>query len=70
YEVVFGVDVEGTVEVTGATEVEDVALIMGIGPNSEITGGKVDVGSTDPDGADVGVGVRVEGIDTGMSYIN
>ncbi|KAH9294280.1 hypothetical protein KI387_040516, partial [Taxus chinensis] len=54
-EVVFGVVVEGTVDVMGATEVTDVAVIVGIGPNCEMTGGKVDAGSTELDGADVGV---------------
>ncbi|KAH9331878.1 hypothetical protein KI387_003986, partial [Taxus chinensis] len=49
-EVVFGVVVEGMVDVMGATEVTDVAVIAGIEPNYEITGGKVDAGSTDLDG--------------------
>ncbi|KAH9310813.1 hypothetical protein KI387_025848, partial [Taxus chinensis] len=60
----------GTVDVMGATEVTDVAVIAGIEPNCETTGGKVDAGSMEPDGADVEVGVRVRGIDTGMPYIN
>ncbi|KAH9298703.1 hypothetical protein KI387_030385, partial [Taxus chinensis] len=51
----FGVVVEGTVDVTGAMGVTDVAVIAGIGPNYEMTGGKVDVGSTEPDGTDAGV---------------
>ncbi|KAH9319873.1 hypothetical protein KI387_021642, partial [Taxus chinensis] len=50
--------------------VTDVAVIAGIEPNCEMTGGKVDAGNTEPDGADVEVGARVGGIDTGMSYIN
>ncbi|KAH9293397.1 hypothetical protein KI387_041400, partial [Taxus chinensis] len=57
-EVVFGVVVEGMVDVTGATEMADVAVIAGIGPSCEMTGGKVDAGSTEPDGADAGVGMR------------
>ncbi|KAH9316434.1 hypothetical protein KI387_025061, partial [Taxus chinensis] len=47
-------------------EVTDVEVIVGIGPSCEMTGGKVEAGSTEPDGADAGVGARVEGIDTGM----
>ncbi|KAH9313411.1 hypothetical protein KI387_044045 [Taxus chinensis] len=58
------------VDAMGATEVADVAVITGIGPNYETTGGEVDVGSTEPDGADAGVGARVGGIDTDMPYIN
>ncbi|KAH9316820.1 hypothetical protein KI387_044558, partial [Taxus chinensis] len=54
------------VDVAGATEVADMTVIAGIGPSCEMTGGKVDAGSTEPDGADAGVGVRVRGIDTGM----
>ncbi|KAH9302183.1 hypothetical protein KI387_013766, partial [Taxus chinensis] len=50
--------------------VTDVAVIAGIGPNCEMTGGKVEVGSTEPDGAEVEVGASVRGIDTGMPYIN
>ncbi|KAH9308634.1 hypothetical protein KI387_036545, partial [Taxus chinensis] len=69
-EVVFGVVVEGTVDVTGAMKVTYAALIVGMGPNYETTMGKVDVGSTKPYGANVGVGARVEGIDTGMLFIN
>ncbi|KAH9296256.1 hypothetical protein KI387_039844, partial [Taxus chinensis] len=57
----------GMVDVAGATEVADVAVIVGIGPSCETTGGKVDAGSTEPDGADAGVGARVGGIDMGMS---
>ncbi|KAH9305096.1 hypothetical protein KI387_009500, partial [Taxus chinensis] len=52
------------VDVASATKVAYVAVIVGIGPNYEATGGKVDVGSTEPDGSDVGVGSRVDGIDT------
>ncbi|KAH9311617.1 hypothetical protein KI387_026652, partial [Taxus chinensis] len=60
----------GTVDVTGATRVADMEIIVGIGPNCKTTRGKVDAGSTEPDGDDVGVGARVRGIDTGMPYIN
>ncbi|KAH9300909.1 hypothetical protein KI387_012492, partial [Taxus chinensis] len=55
----------GMVDVAGATEVADVAVIAGIGPSYETTGGKVDAGSMEPDGADAGVGARVGGIDMG-----
>ncbi|KAH9306971.1 hypothetical protein KI387_011375, partial [Taxus chinensis] len=57
-EVVFGVVVKGTVDVMGAIEVTDVAVIAGIEPNYETTGGKVDAGSTELDGADAEVGAR------------
>ncbi|KAH9311614.1 hypothetical protein KI387_026649, partial [Taxus chinensis] len=60
----------GTVDVMGATEVTDTTVIAGIKSNYEMTGVKVDVGNTKPDGADVEVGARVKGIDTGMPYIN
>ncbi|KAH9305694.1 hypothetical protein KI387_010098, partial [Taxus chinensis] len=56
--------VEGTVDVMGAIEVADAEVIAGIGPNCEMTGGKVDAGSIEPDAADAGVGARVRGIDT------
>ncbi|KAH9323745.1 hypothetical protein KI387_018384, partial [Taxus chinensis] len=69
-EVMFGVVTEGMVDVMGATGVRDMTVIAGIGPNYETTGGKVEVGSTELDGAEVEVGVRVGGIDTGMPYIN
>ncbi|KAH9298515.1 hypothetical protein KI387_030197, partial [Taxus chinensis] len=59
--------VEGTVDVTGATEVADAAVITGIGPNCETTRDKVDAGSTELDGANTGVGARVRGIDMGVS---
>ncbi|KAH9313756.1 hypothetical protein KI387_022383, partial [Taxus chinensis] len=55
-EVVFGVVIEGMVDVMGATEITDVAVMEGIEPNCEMTGGKVDAGSTKPDGADAKVG--------------
>ncbi|KAH9294955.1 hypothetical protein KI387_038543, partial [Taxus chinensis] len=58
------------VDVAGAMEVEDAAVIVGIGPSCETTEGKVDTGNVELAGADAGVGVRVEGMDTGMSYIN
>ncbi|KAH9331846.1 hypothetical protein KI387_003954, partial [Taxus chinensis] len=51
-EVAFWVVFEGIVDVVGATEVEDMAVIVGIGPSCEMTGGKVDAGSTELDGAD------------------
>ncbi|KAH9298531.1 hypothetical protein KI387_030213, partial [Taxus chinensis] len=54
-EVVFGVVIEGIVDVMGVTEVADAEVIVGIGPNYEMIGRKVDVGSTEPDGANVGV---------------
>ncbi|KAH9315849.1 hypothetical protein KI387_024476, partial [Taxus chinensis] len=54
----------------GATEVADTTVIKGIGPSCKMTGGKVDAGSTELDGADARVGARVGGIDTGMLYIN
>ncbi|KAH9322014.1 hypothetical protein KI387_016653, partial [Taxus chinensis] len=60
----------GMVDVVGATEVENAAVIVGIGPSCETNGGKVDVGSIELDGADAGVGVKVKGIDMSMSYIN
>ncbi|KAH9331775.1 hypothetical protein KI387_003883, partial [Taxus chinensis] len=56
----------GTVDVTSATEVTNTEVIVGIGPNCETTGGKVDVGSMEPNGDDAGVVARVGGIDTGM----
>ncbi|KAH9318388.1 hypothetical protein KI387_020157, partial [Taxus chinensis] len=62
--------VEGTMDVMGATEVTDMAVIAGIELNYEATGGKVDAGSTELDRVDVEVGARVRGIDTGMKYIN
>ncbi|KAH9320670.1 hypothetical protein KI387_015309, partial [Taxus chinensis] len=55
------------VDVTGVMDIVDTAVIAGIGPSYEMTGGKVDAGSVESDGADVGVGARVRGIDTGMS---
>ncbi|KAH9315567.1 hypothetical protein KI387_024194, partial [Taxus chinensis] len=58
------------VDVTGATEVTDGVVIVGIGTSYEMIGGKVEVGSEELDGDNVGVGVRVGGIDTGMPYIN
>ncbi|KAH9302482.1 hypothetical protein KI387_014065, partial [Taxus chinensis] len=54
------------VDVAGVTEVADAAVIVGIGPSYKTTGGKVDAGSIEPDGADARVGERVGGIDTGM----
>ncbi|KAH9327853.1 hypothetical protein KI387_044345, partial [Taxus chinensis] len=54
-EIVFEVVVEGTVDVTGDTGVTYMVVIAGIRPNYEITRGKVDAGSTEPDGADAGV---------------
>ncbi|KAH9332192.1 hypothetical protein KI387_044336, partial [Taxus chinensis] len=57
----------GTVDVTGAMEVTDAAVIAGMGPNCETTGGKVNAGNIEPDGVDVGVDVRFKGIDMGMS---
>ncbi|KAH9291451.1 hypothetical protein KI387_043361, partial [Taxus chinensis] len=59
----------GTVDVTGAMEVTYATIIAGIGPNYETTRGKVDVGKTEPDGADVGVGAR-PGIDMGNVCIS
>ncbi|KAH9306771.1 hypothetical protein KI387_011175, partial [Taxus chinensis] len=56
----------GMVDVMSAMEMAEVVVISGIGPSYKMTGGKVDVGSTEPDGADVGVGMRVRGMDTGM----
>ncbi|KAH9331323.1 hypothetical protein KI387_003431, partial [Taxus chinensis] len=50
--------------VMGATRVIDAAVIVGIGPNCEMTGGKVEVGITEPDGADAEVGASFGGIDT------
>ncbi|KAH9306970.1 hypothetical protein KI387_011374, partial [Taxus chinensis] len=52
-EVVFRVAVKGMVDVMGATEVTNMAVMAGIEPNCETTGGKVDVGSRELDGADV-----------------
>ncbi|KAH9327390.1 hypothetical protein KI387_007568, partial [Taxus chinensis] len=49
------------VDVASAIEVIDVEVIMGIGHSCEMTGGKVEVGSVEPDGADAGVGTRAEG---------
>ncbi|KAH9312136.1 hypothetical protein KI387_027171 [Taxus chinensis] len=69
-EVMFWVVDEGIVDVMGAIDVVDVAVITGIGPSCEMTGGKVDVGSTELEGVDAEVGTSVCGIDTGMSYIN
>ncbi|KAH9299242.1 hypothetical protein KI387_030924, partial [Taxus chinensis] len=60
----------GTVDVIRAIEVTDVAVIAATEPNYEMTGAKVDAGSTEPDGANAEVGARVRGIDTGMPYIN
>ncbi|KAH9309081.1 hypothetical protein KI387_036992, partial [Taxus chinensis] len=69
-EVVFGVVSEGMVDVMWAMEVTNISVITGIGHNYEMTRGKVDVGSTEPDGADAGVGTRFGGIEMGISYIN
>ncbi|KAH9329654.1 hypothetical protein KI387_001762, partial [Taxus chinensis] len=49
------------VDVASATEIVDVAAIKSIEPNYEKTRGKVDAGNAEPDGADVGVGMRVRG---------
>ncbi|KAH9294935.1 hypothetical protein KI387_038523, partial [Taxus chinensis] len=54
-EIVFGVVVEGTMDVTCAMGVTNVRVIACIGPKCETTGGKVDVGSMEPDGANVEV---------------
>ncbi|KAH9308920.1 hypothetical protein KI387_036831, partial [Taxus chinensis] len=39
-EVVFGVVVEGTMDVMGATDITDTAVMAGIEPNYETNGGK------------------------------
>ncbi|KAH9294717.1 hypothetical protein KI387_038305, partial [Taxus chinensis] len=57
-------------DVTGATEVVDATFIAGIGPNYEMTVGKVDAGNMELNAVNVGVGTRFGGIDTGMTYIN
>ncbi|KAH9312290.1 hypothetical protein KI387_027325, partial [Taxus chinensis] len=54
------------VDVVDAMEVADASVIAGIRLSCETTGGKVDAGSMEPDGADAGVGVRFGGIDTCM----
>ncbi|KAH9306744.1 hypothetical protein KI387_011148, partial [Taxus chinensis] len=54
-EVVFWVVFKGMVDVAGVTDVADAAVIVGIGPSCEMTGGKVDAGRVEPDGADAGV---------------
>ncbi|KAH9302721.1 hypothetical protein KI387_014304, partial [Taxus chinensis] len=69
-EVMFWVVGEGIVDVAGATDVVDAVVIAGIGLSYEMIGGKVDEGSVELEGADAEVGVRVRGIDMGMSYIN
>ncbi|KAH9327932.1 hypothetical protein KI387_000040, partial [Taxus chinensis] len=53
--------VEGMVDVMGGTKITDAVVMVGIEPNCEMTRGKVDVGSMEPDGADVEVGARVGG---------
>ncbi|KAH9298497.1 hypothetical protein KI387_030179, partial [Taxus chinensis] len=57
-EVAIWVVIEGMVDLAGATEVVDTTVIAGIGISYETTRGKVYVGSTEPDGADAGVGAR------------
>ncbi|KAH9316050.1 hypothetical protein KI387_024677, partial [Taxus chinensis] len=54
-EAVFRVVIEGMVDVDGTIEITDVTIIVGIEPNCKVTGGKVDVGSREPDGADAEV---------------
>ncbi|KAH9298085.1 hypothetical protein KI387_029767, partial [Taxus chinensis] len=54
------------VDVVGAMDMEDVTVIAGIVPNCDTNEGKVDIGSTEPDGATTGVGMRVGGIDMDM----
>ncbi|KAH9313284.1 hypothetical protein KI387_028319, partial [Taxus chinensis] len=54
------------VNVAGATEVTNTTFIAGIGPICETTGGKVEVGSIEPNGTDARVGTRAREMDTGM----
>ncbi|KAH9298429.1 hypothetical protein KI387_030111, partial [Taxus chinensis] len=54
------------VDVAGAMDVVYTIVIAGIEPSYEMTGCKLDVGNTEPDGTNAGVGVRVGGIDIGM----
>ncbi|KAH9310232.1 hypothetical protein KI387_038143, partial [Taxus chinensis] len=54
--------IEGMVNVASATEVVDVAVIVGIGPSYKTTGGKVDAHNKEPDGVNAAVGERV-GVD-------
>ncbi|KAH9309021.1 hypothetical protein KI387_036932, partial [Taxus chinensis] len=51
-EVMFGVVAKGMVDVISATGVTDVVVIAGIGPNCEMTGGKVEAGNMEPDGVE------------------
>ncbi|KAH9316055.1 hypothetical protein KI387_024682, partial [Taxus chinensis] len=55
-EVMFWVVGEGILDVAGAIDVADVAVIVGMGPSYETTGGKAGVGSMEPEevGAEVG----------------
>ncbi|KAH9309052.1 hypothetical protein KI387_036963, partial [Taxus chinensis] len=51
--VMFWVVDEGIVDATGALDVANMAVIAGIGSSCEMTGGKVDVGSTEQEEVDI-----------------
>ncbi|KAH9331787.1 hypothetical protein KI387_003895, partial [Taxus chinensis] len=60
-EVAFWMIGEGILDVAGAIDVADAAIIVGMGPSYEMTGGKVEVGSVELDGANTEVGTRFGG---------
>ncbi|KAH9298105.1 hypothetical protein KI387_029787, partial [Taxus chinensis] len=60
-EVIFWVIGKGIVDIMGAIDVADVAVIARIGPICEMTGAKEGVGNTEPEGVDTEVGTSVGG---------
>ncbi|KAH9327506.1 hypothetical protein KI387_007684, partial [Taxus chinensis] len=49
------------VDMVVGIDVTDAIVVMAIGPSYKTTGGKVDAGSAEPYGVDVGVEIRVRG---------
>ncbi|KAH9324161.1 hypothetical protein KI387_004339, partial [Taxus chinensis] len=61
---------EGIVYVASLIDVSDTVVVVFMGPNYKMNGGKYDTGSAELAKAGAEVGMSVRGIDMGILFIN